>query len=303
MHGGWHAAPMLEWDDLRVFLAVHRSGSHAAAARTLRVAATTIGRRLATLEAAVGTRLFTRTPDRLVATATARALVARAERVEAEVLEAERELTGADARATGTVRITCGDGFGAFVLAPALPAFLAAHPGLTVEVRADIRALDLTRGEADVALRLFRPRERSLVARRLGLERYGLYAASGYLARRGAPRSAKDLANHDLVLYDRDLDRYRQQVWLRQLAAGARIAVRASTTTSLHAACAAGAGVALLTRSVAEEDPRLSPVLPRIEPPPNAIWAVTHPDLRASARVAAALRWLEELVRGSERAR
>lgn len=285
------------WDDLRFFLAVQRTGSHAGAARALAVAPTTIGRRLAALEAEVGARLFTRTPEGLAPTAAARALAARAERVEAEVHEAERELAGADARPTGTVRITCGDGFATFVLAPALPAFLAAHPGLTVEVRAEIRALDLTRGEADVALRNFRPRERSLVARRLGVEPYGLFAAPAYLARRGVPTSPRDLAGHDLVLYGRELDGIRMQAWLRRLAPGARVAVRASDTTLLHAACAAGAGIALLTASRVRGDARFTRVVPEAAPPPDEVWAVTHPGLRASARVAVALRWLEQLVR------
>lgn len=288
---------MFEWDDLRVFLAVHRTRSHAGAARALRVAPTTIGRRLAALEAAIGSRLFTRTPDGLASTAAARALVARAERVEAEVLEAERELSGADARPTGTVRITCGDGFATCVLAPALPAFLTAHPGLTVEVWADVKALDLTRGEADVALRNFRPRERSLVARRLGLERSGLYAATSYLAARGVPRTARDLAVHDLVLYDRIFDRLKSQVWFRQAAAGARVAVRASSTTMIHAACAGGCGIALLTAAFVRGDPRFQQVLPSLQPPPLEIWAVTHAELRSSARVAVTLRWLEQVVR------
>jgi DNA-binding transcriptional LysR family regulator len=291
---------MFDWNDLRVFLAVHRKRSHAGAARALRVAATTVGRRVAALERGAGARLFTRTPDGLAPTAAARQLLARAERVEAEVLEAERELAGADQRPTGTVKITCGDGFATCVLCPGLPAFLEAHPGLTVEVRAEVRVLDITRGEADVAVRLFRPRERSLVARRLGVERYGLYAAPAYLARRSTPRSVRDLAGHDLVLYDRDLDRMRTQAWLRRTAAGARVAARCSNTTTLQAACAAGAGIALLTRSYVRGDPRFAPLLPGIEAPQSEIWAVTHQDLRGSARVAAALRWLERLVRETE---
>jgi DNA-binding transcriptional LysR family regulator len=217
--------------------------------------------------------------------------------VEAEVLEAERELSGADTRATGTVRITCGDGFAVFVLAPALPRFLETHPGLEVELMPDARALDLVRGEADVALRHFRPRERSLVARRLGIERYALFAAPAYLSSRGTPRTARELAGHDLVLYDSALDRWPSQRWVRQLAPGARVAVRTSTTTSMHAACAAGAGVALLTVGYVGGDPRYAPVLPKLEPPANEIWAVTHPDLRSAARISAAMRWLEEIVR------
>lgn len=291
---------MLDWDDLRIFLAVHRTRSHAGAARALRVAATTVGRRMRSLERRVGARLFTRAPEGLVATGAGQALLARAERVDAEVLEAERELSGADARPTGTVRITAGDGFTTYVLCPALPAFLATHPGLAVELRASNRVLDLPRGEADVGLRLFRPRERSLVARRIGQERYGLYAAPGYLEARGAPRTERDLSGHDLVLYERDFDRVPAQAWLRQIAVGARIAVRGSTTTTLHAACAAGAGIALLTNSYVRGDPRFVPILPRLAPPSSDLWAVTHQDLRGAARVAAAMRWLEELVRRSE---
>jgi len=293
-------AAMLEWGDLRIFLAVHRSRSHAGAARLLRVASTTVGRRLAVLERGVGARLFTRTPDGLSPTAAAAALLGHAERVEAEVLEAERVLAGADERPTGTVRITCGDGWASYVLCPAIPAFLVAHPGLTLEIRATPRALDLTRGEADVALRNFRPRERSLVARRLGPERYGLYASPRYLARRAPPRSARDLAGHDLVLYDRDFDRMASQAWLRKVAAGARVAVRCGNTATLHAACAAGAGLALLTRSYVRGDPHYERVLPALEPPATEIWAVTHQDLRGAARVTAVLRWMEQLVRETE---
>jgi DNA-binding transcriptional LysR family regulator len=292
--------PSLEWGDLRVFLAVCRTGTHAGAARALRVAATTIGRRLAALEDSVGARLFARTPDGLAPTQAARTLLPRAERVEAEIQDAARELTGADARPTGTVRVTCGDGFGTFVLGPALPAFLAAHPGLSVEVIPSVRVLDLTRGEADVALRLFRPREKSLVARRIGTERWALYASPAYLARRGAPRNARDLAMHDIVIYDRDLDRMRSQAWFLRIASGAKVAVRTSATTILHAACAAGAGIALVTRSYVRDDPRFVNVLPGLEAPASEMWLVTHADVRASARVAATIRLLETLVQGIE---
>ncbi len=293
----WHAAAMRDWDDLRVFLAVHRTRSHASAARALGVAATTVGRRLAALEASVGARLFTRTPEGLVGTAVAQALLVHAEHMETEALESERLITGADQRPTGLVRLTCGDGFATAVVAPGLPAFLVAHPGLEVEIRAEPRLLDLARGEADVALRNVRPREGALVARRLGVERYGMFASPAYLARRGTPRSARDLATHDLILYDREYDRLASQIWLRQTAAGARVAVRASNTMTLHAACAAGAGVALISEAFIRNDPRYQRVLPRLQPPSDDLWAVTHADLRAAARVTVTLRWLDQLVR------
>jgi len=289
---------MLLWDDLRVFLATQRTRSHAGAARTLRVAPTTVGRRLAALEAAVGARLFQRTPEGLAPTAAALALLPRAERMETEALDAERSVVGADARATGTVCVTCGDGFAHFVISPALPAFLAAHPGLSVEIRAGPRALDLTRGEADLAIRNFRPREKSLVIRRLGIEVQGLYASSAYLARRGRPRSPSDLEGHDLLLLDREYDRVRGQAWLRALAPQARIVLRANSTSTLQAACAAGAGLAILSLAFVVGDSRLEPVLPRLAPPELEVWSATHGDLRSSARVTTTLRWLEQLVRG-----
>jgi DNA-binding transcriptional LysR family regulator len=290
-------AAMLVWDDLRVFLATHRTRSHAGAARALQVAPTTVGRRLAALEATVGARLFARTPDGLAPTAAALSLLPRAERMEAEAIEAERALSGVDARVSGTVRIACGDGFATFVLSPALPAFLAAHPGLAVEVKAGPRALDLTRGEADLAIRNFRPRERSLVARRLGVEDQALYAATAYLDARGRPRAAAELDGHDLVLYERDMDRLRGQAWLRGLAPRARAAVRVNNTNAMVAACLAGAGVALTSSAFLARDPRIERVLPRLEVPTLEVWSVTHGDLRSSARVVATLRWLEGLVK------
>jgi DNA-binding transcriptional LysR family regulator len=297
MHARRYPAAMLDWDDLRVFLAVHRTRSHAAAARSLRVAATTVGRRLASLEARIGSRLFTRTPEGLDATAAARALLPHAMRMEIEATESERLLSGADTRPTGIVRLTCGDGFATAILAPGLPSFLVAHPGLEVEIRAEPRVLDLTRGEADVALRNARPRERSLIARKLGNERYGLFAAPSYLARKGTPRTASDLAAHDVILYDREYDRLRSQVWLRQVATGARVAVRASNTMTLHAACAAGAGIALLSIAFLRQDARFTRILPRLEPPADGLWTATHADLRSAARVTVTLRWLDQLVR------
>ena len=287
---------MLTWDDLRIFLSVYRRASHAGAARELRVDPTTVARRLAALEAAVGARLFTRTPEGLAATPAGQALVPHAERVEAEVLDAERVLTAADARAEGTVRMTCGDGMAAYVFGPALPALLAEHPGLRVELRADSRTLDLTRGEADLAVRMFRPRERSLVARRVGEQAYRLYATADYLARRGSPRAVRELASHDILLYDRDFDRMPQQAWLRDSVPDSRIVLRTNATPTLLAACAAGLGVALLPTWYPRADRRLVPVLPGLAIPSSEVWAVTHPDLRGSARITAVMRWVERLI-------
>ena len=290
--------PSLVWDDLRVALAVDRHGSHGGAGRELSVDPTTVGRRIAGMEAAFGARLFDRTPAGLVATREGRALLGHAARAEEAILAAERELGSADARLTGTVRVTAGDGLLHYVVVPALPELRRAHPGVTVELRADTRALDLSRREADVAIRLARPKEPSLVAKRWGALRFGLYASRAYLERRGGPRAASDLSSHELVGFDASLDELPQVKWLRRLVGDAREAsaprwvVRATTTTAQVVACVEGLGIALLGTVVAAREPRLVPVLPSVQPPPREAWLVVHQDTRRTPRVAAVLDWL-----------
>jgi len=308
--------PSLVWDDLRVALAVDRHGSHGGAGRELSVDPTTVGRRIAAMEAAFGARLFDRTPAGLVATREGRALLGHAARAEEAILAAERELGSADARLTGTVRVTAGDGLLHYVVVPALPELRRAHPGVTVELRADTRALDLSRREADVAIRLARPKEPSLVAKRWGALGFGLYASRAYLERRGTPRAASDLSSHELVGFDASLDELPQVKWLRRLvreprppgglggmaphreardASAPRWVVRATTTTAQVVACVEGLGIALLGTVVAAREPRLVPVLPSVQPPPREAWLVVHQDVRKTPRVAAVLEWLASL--------
>lgn len=284
--------PAISWDDLRFVLAVSRRGSHKGAGRMLGVAPTTVGRRIAALEQALQTRVFDRTPSGIEPTQEGRALLARAERVEQEILAVERELGGADARLSGTVRITAGDGVVHYVLIPALGDLRRVQPGISVELRADARALDLSRREADVAIRLVRPTEPALVASRLGATRFGLYASRGYLDRRGAPRAAADLVEHDFIGFDPSLDDLAQVRWLRRMVPAPRWSVRATTTTAQVLACAEGAGLALLPTFVGPRESRLVPVLPSLRPPARVAWLVVHQDMRKRARVEAVLEWL-----------
>ncbi len=284
----------MTWDDWRVFLAVARTGSHAAAGKALGVAPTTIGRRLAALEADVGTRLFDRTPEGLVPTEAGRSVRGRAARVEDELAAALRELGGADARVEGPLRVTAGDGFLHYVLVPRLGALLRRHPGLVLDLRADNRVVDLSRREADVAVRLERPREPSLVARKLGAMEFALYAADAYVERRGTPRALGELSAHALVGFDAAFDHLPQVKWLARHVPDLRWSVRATTTTAQALACAEGHGIALLPRFVEAREPRLRRVLPKVTGPVRDTFLVTHADLRTNARVAAFVAWMLE---------
>ncbi len=283
------------WDDLRVLLAVHRHGSHAAAGRALAVDPTTIGRRVKDLEAVLGARLFTRTPSGLVATDVGASLAARAERIEGEVLASQREIGGRDRRLAGTVRVTAGDGVVHYALVPALPELQRRYPEIVVELRADTRALDLSRREADVAVRLVRPKEPALVASRLGSMRFGLFASRAYLERRAPPRRVADLAGHDFVGFDSAMDALPQIRWLTKTVGSPRWAARATTTTAQALACAEGVGIALVPMFVGAREPRLVQLLPKLATPSRDAWIVVHEDVRKNARVDAVVTWLSRV--------
>lgn len=287
---------VMSWDDLRVFLAVQRSGSHGGAARTLRVDPTTVGRRIGALEQETGVRLFVRTPAGLELSGAGKRLLPRAERIEAEVLASERELRGADAAVEGPLRITAGDGLVNYVLVPALAELRREHEGVAVEVRADTRMLDLSRREADIAVRLSRPTQPALVARKLGTMRFAIYASRAYLDRRGTPRSLRDLAAHDWIGFDESHDALPQHRWLRRAVREPRWVLRANTTTAQVTACAEGHGLALLATFVAPREPRLVPVLPRVVGPARDAWVVFHADLRDNPRVGVVMQWLARVV-------
>jgi DNA-binding transcriptional LysR family regulator len=284
------------WDDLRVFLAVHRHGSHKRAAKLLGVDPTTVSRRITALERALGTRLFARTPERLYATAAGLKLVSHAEGMEAAALEAQREIEGADARLEGSVRITATDGLVHYVLVPALAELRHQHRSLSIDLRVDNRVFDLSRREADVAVRLVRPREPALLSRRLGEMHWSLFASATYVARRGTPRNRESLAAHDFVGFDESLDATPQNKWLRRAVARPRYVLRATTTTAQVVACAEGLGIALLPLFVAAREPRLERLLPRLVGPSREIFAVTHAASRSNARVAAIVGWLARVL-------
>jgi DNA-binding transcriptional LysR family regulator len=287
----------LNWDDLRFFLAVARSGSYKSAARSLAVNPTTVGRRLTVLEAVVKKKLFVRTPEALVPTPAGLGLRKRAESVELEMLACERELTGLDSEINGPLRVTAADGFMNYVLLPAIEELRRLHPGLALDLRSDTRVLDLSRREADVAIRLVRPREPALIARRIGDMRMGLFASAHYLERRGTPRSASALAAHDLIGFDASLDTAMQVKWLHRTVPSARYILRANTTTSQVLAACLGHGIVLLPVFVARREPTLRRILARLQCPTRELWSVTHSDLKNSPKVKVFTEFVSQLVR------
>jgi len=288
---------MIDWDDLRVLLAIHRTGSLAGAAANLDINPTTVGRRLSALEERAETRLFDRTPDGYVLTAAGRDILPRAERMEAEALGAEREIAGADGRLSGVVRVTVTEMLATRFIAHHLARFAARCPEITLDLWCTNTVVNLSRREADVALRLARPREPDVISKPLAAIELALYASPAYLAARGAPADAeRGLAGHTVIGFASSPPFRRENLWFDARTEGARVAMRSDSVSSIYAATAGGLGIALLPRAVADHDPRLVRVPTESSPEPRTVWQAMHKDLRGSARVRAVTELFAEIL-------
>jgi DNA-binding transcriptional LysR family regulator len=289
---------MLDWDDLHSFLAVARHGSLSAAARALGVQQTTMGRRLATLEARAGARLLQKTPRGYTLTAAGEAILGNVERIEGEALAIERSIAGRDVRLEGAVRLTTVEVVAVEVIVPAMPALRRRHPGITLDLAVDTRSLSLTMREADIALRLARLRQNDLAVRKVGELGFGLYAAPEYIEAHGMPDFGAGGAGHALVHNEADQMEQPEMVWLAGLLPQARPALRTNDRYAQRAAALAGIGIAFLARAVGDAAGlvRLDPPTP---PPPRELWLAVHNDIRHTPRIRAVTDFLAVVLRAA----
>ncbi len=209
---------MLDWDDLRFFLAIARQGSLSAASKQLHVAQSTVGRRLASLEATLGVRLLNRTPEGYLATLAGEDVRRQAERVEVEALSLERQVGGQDTRLAGLVRITCAETIASNLIAPGLGTLHLKNPDIMVELIPNPKELSLSMREADTSIRLRQPDQHDLVVRRIGTLAFGLYASPGYLERHGECYYDAGCAGHRLITQLEGIQDATQTDWLAEIA-------------------------------------------------------------------------------------
>jgi DNA-binding transcriptional LysR family regulator len=284
----------MNWDDVRIFLAVARHGQILGAARSLGLNHATVARRLTALETALGSTLFTRKTNGSDLSGAGERFLSHAEAMESAMLAAS-QTAGADGAIEGIVRVGAPDGFGVAFLAPRIGQLTERHQGLRIELVPVPRAFSLSRREADIAVTLERPREGRLVARKLTDYRLGLYAAKSYLARHGTPLALADLAAHHLVGYVDDLLFSASLDYTSAFLPDWRSTLSVSTAMGQTEAVRAGAGIGILHGFMAEGDPNLVPVLPE-HSLTRAYWTVVHEDLRALRRVGIVAEFLAEIV-------
>jgi DNA-binding transcriptional LysR family regulator len=276
-------ANTLAWDDMRLVLAIGRAGTLVGAARALALNHSTVFRRLGALEAHIGVRLFERFRDGYTPTTAGEEVIALAGRIDADVTAIERRLAGQDLRPTGLVRVTTTDTL-VELLTPMLASFRSAHPEITLELAASNAIFNLSRRDADVAVRPSIDPPELLVGRRVATVSFALFAAASYLKRQ--PKRLEP-AQHDWAAPDDTLAHLKAAQWIAATVPAERIFFRTGSLVALHSAVRAGLGIAPLPCYLGDGDPalrRLGGIMGEFD---AGLWLLTHPDLRRVARIRA----------------
>jgi DNA-binding transcriptional LysR family regulator len=276
---------MLDWNDLRFAIAVAESGTLSAAARTLRVNQTTVGRRIAVLEEALGVTLFLRSPQGYVTTSAGVRLLDSVRELSANLAAIESGLRGDEKAPRGRVRVATTEVTAQHLFDAAIPALHRAYPEIEVELITANTQADLAVAEADLAVRFVRPEGAALVSRKLGVMRYGVYATRAYIARRGAPKSVDDLAGHEYVSPSRELETGPEARWLAEHARDARSVLRSNSMPALARAAGEGVGFVVLPTALVEDHSPLRLLFRADEIAPRTAWLVLHRDARTVTRV------------------
>jgi DNA-binding transcriptional LysR family regulator len=279
-------ANSLAWDDMRLVLAIGRAGTLVGAARAMALNHSTVFRRLGALEAQIGVRLFERFRDGYTPTAAGEEVIALAGRIDTDITEIERRLAGQDLRPSGLVRVTTTDTL-VELLMPMLASFHTAHPEIVLELAASNAIFNLSRRDADIAIRPVIEPPDLLVGRRVATVAFALYWAADYLKRR--PARLK-LPEHDWVAPDDSLAHLKAAQWLEATVPAARIALRTGSLVTLLSAVRAGIGVAPLPCYLGDSEPglrRLGAPMSEFAAFEAGLWLLTHPDLRRVARIRA----------------
>jgi DNA-binding transcriptional LysR family regulator len=285
---------MIDWSDLQFCLAVARHGTLSAAAKALQVTQPTVGRRIAAFERRLSAKLFVRTPRAWTLTEVGSSVLQHAERMQVHALSAESLATGRDAGVVGRVRITASEWMICSVLSAALAPQLARHPGLCLELIADVRHLSLLKREADIALRPSPFKQKEVAQRRVGVLSFGLYASEAYLSRHGQPDFTRGADGHVFVMATDDMNNLADYEWLPPLAANARVAVRTNGREPMARMAAAGIGITCLPRYLGDATPNLRRLETPTPSPERTLWLGVHRAARTTPRIRAALSFIGE---------
>jgi DNA-binding transcriptional LysR family regulator len=280
---------MDDWNDLRLVLAVSRTGTLTGAAKVLAVNHSTAFRRLNNLEEQLGVRLFERLPGGIYQTTAAGDRMAEtAERIEGEAASLDRDIAGRDHRLTGQLRVTSSETLAYRLLTHQLARFRALHPGIVVELTIDNRILSLSRREADIALRPARPKEGDLFGRKLSDIGWTLYGAPALVGAGKQALQFEDLRKFPIIGWGSDVSGINAADWLAEQVPPSTWIYRTNSIVNQFTAARDGIGLAVLPCYLGDVEPGLVRAIPRPIPElTRELWIVTHADLRRTARIRA----------------
>ncbi|QFI65186.1 LysR family transcriptional regulator [Sinorhizobium alkalisoli] len=285
----------MDWDDVRVFLAVARTGQILAASKRLGLNHATLSRRVTALEETLKTRLLVRRPSGCELTAEGEVFLAAAERMETEMLAAQSQIGRIDTAIAGTVRIGAPDGFGVSFLAPRLGRLTARYPELKLQLVPVPRSFSLSQREADIAITIERPEQGRLVSSKLTDYTLGLFASADYLGRYGTPKAVDDLKNHRRIGYVEDLIFTPSLNFSAEIMRSWDASFEISSATGQTEAVRSSAGIGILHNYIARQYPELVRLLPGTTIR-RAYWTTYHESARDLVRVRTVVSFLQELV-------
>lgn len=288
---------VVDWDDLRFFLAVAREGQILRAAQRLGTSQARVNRKITQFEKAMGEKLFDRRTVGCSLTRAGRALMANALTAEEAMLRLRTSRdTDRTSSVKGTVRIGAPDGFGASYLAAHLPKLRALYPDLKVQLVPAPRSFSLSQREADIAIVIGRPQKGRLKATKLTDYSLGLYAAKSYLANHGIPATKDELSDHELVGYVDDLIYTPELDFNKSFWPSWESQFEISSALAQVTAVRAGAGIGILHDFAVRDDPALVPLFPETKAK-RSYWVVWHEAMDAIPHIAATTRFIIETVR------
>ena len=282
------------WDYIRTFRAVAQTGSLSAAARALQITQPTVGRHIDLLEEALNMPLFVRSREGMTLTQKGADLAAEAKMMEAAAIGFERHAAGLDEDVTGVVRISANEIFGVMILPRILPGFLQDNPEIEVELIVSNSAANLLQRDADVAIRMFRPTQNDLVARKIAGLPLGFFGHRDYLSAHGEPQTLGDLRSHRLIGMDRETSLIDVGRMLGETFTPRDFAFRCDNILTHIEAIRSGVGIGVTHQGLAAHWPKVDQVLPDIQLPSLDLWIACHSEVRHNKRIRAVMDFLGE---------
>ncbi|WP_108469602.1 LysR family transcriptional regulator [Polynucleobacter difficilis] len=287
----------LDWDDLRIFLAVIRSGNLTQAAKTVHVDHSTISRRISRLELCLGGALFERRKDGLQKTLLAEQILPQVEAMEGGAVALRESLSGCGGREpAGIVRVAMMEGIGSLYIARRLVGLSSAYPLLRIELVTSPQLVNVNRREADIFLSFFKPEGRGMESENIGLFALSLYGSEEYFAAHGKPKSLEELVNHKFLSYIDDLIQVDTVRWLDEVLPNPNIIFSSNSMLAQMAAASSGLGLVLLPRFAVANEPKLLPILTNQICVTRQLWLSVHADLRYSTRINAVFNYLKDRI-------